>query len=490
MPDQNLWRNSAHMLAALIRDRRISPVELLDAQLSAIERFNPTLNAIVTLAADSAREAAHEAERAVMRGDKLGGLHGLPIGIKDITVTNGIRTTFGCPLYADHVPTEDAEVVRRLKAAGAIVLAKTNTPEFAAGANTVNALFGATRNPWNPRLSPAGSSGGSAAAVASGMLPLAQGTDFGCSIRIPAAFCGIVGIRPTPGLTPNHPMPLIWDPGQVHGPLARNAEDAALMLDAMVGFSRISPISVAPPWQSAFDIVERFPDARGLQIAFVRDIAGIGVDAEIEAICRSTAIALRDCGATVDEIELDLSKGRAPYKAWRGAWMVGQQLDNLGRLDALGENLRRNVESGLTITAIDLAVAEKERAALFQKMSELFECYDFLLTPAAPVKPYPVDINFPREINGKTFDDYIDWIAPAFLITLLSLPAASVPAGLSADDLPVGLQIVGPRFTEPALLGLCKLIQEIKPIGWPPVATPNCKRLAFVQKDTVCLPRR
>src|SRR6185312_1801058 len=192
---QDLSRKAAHELAALVRAREISPVEVLDAHLAVIDRLNPTLNAIVTLVADSARKDARAAEQAVTRGDKLGPLHGLPIGIKDIVATAGIRTTYGCPLYADNVPAEDAEVVRRLKAAGAIVLAKTNTPEFAAGANTVNPVFGATRNPWNTALSPAGSSGGSAAAVASGMLPIAQGTDFGCSVRIPAAFCGIVGIR-------------------------------------------------------------------------------------------------------------------------------------------------------------------------------------------------------------------------------------------------------------------------------------------------------
>ena len=180
------------------------------------------------------------------------------------------------------MPDEDAEVVRRLKAAGAIVLAKTNTPEFACGANTNNALFGPTRNPWNPALSPAGSSGGSAVAVATGMVPLAQGTDFGCSIRIPAAFCGIVGIRPTPGLTPNTPMPLAWDPGQVHGALGRDAEDVAFMLDSMVGLSRLSPISVAPPWASALAEVERARDAKGLRVAYVPDIAGIGVEAEID----------------------------------------------------------------------------------------------------------------------------------------------------------------------------------------------------------------
>jgi amidase len=473
MMAEELWRKPAHELAALIRGRKISPVELLDAQLDAIKRFNPKLNAIVTLVADKAREDARAAEQVVMRGDKIGALHGLPIGIKDITATAGVRTTYGSPLYADNVPAEDAEVVRRLKEAGAIVLAKTNTPEFAAGANTVNPVFGATRNPWNPALSPAGSSGGSACAVATGMLPIAQGTDFGCSIRIPAAFCGIVGIRPTPGLTPNYPMPLAWDPGQVHGPLARTVEDAAMMLDAMAGFSRISPISVAPPWASAREIAAKTRDAKGLRIAFAPDIAGIGVDTEVEAICRKAATTLRSQGATVDEIAFDLSEGRDPYKVWRGVWMVGQQLHNLSRLDAFGSNLQGNVKSGLTLTTTDIAKAERVRFDLFQKTRELFDRYDLLLTPAAPVRPYPIEMNFPKEINGKTFDDYIDWIAPCFLITLLSLPAGSVPAGLTHDGLPVGLQVIGPRFEEPKIFGLMKLVQQANPIGWPPIVDKN-----------------
>src|ERR1700730_13330838 len=280
MGDESLTRKTARELAAMIKARAVSPVEVLDAHLAVIARVNPKLNAIVTLAAEQANDNARAVEAAVMRGERLGALAGLPIAIKDVTPTAGIRTTFGSPLYKDHVPEEDAEAVSRLKAAGAIVLAKTNTPEFATGANTVNALFGATRNPWNCALSPAGSSGGSAVAVATGMVPIAQGTDFGCSIRIPAAFCGIVGIRPTPGLTPNHPMPLAWDPGQVHGPMARSAEDTALMLDAMVGFSRISPVTTAPPWASAHAIVAAAKDAKGLRVAYVADIADIGVAPE------------------------------------------------------------------------------------------------------------------------------------------------------------------------------------------------------------------
>ena len=469
MVDESLACKSACELAALIKSRRASPLEVLEAHLAVIARINPELNAIVTLAADAARDAARAAEAAVMRGAELGPLHGLPIAVKDVTLTAGIRTTFGSPLYRDHVPDEDAEVVHRLKAAGAIVLAKTNTPEFATGANTVNGVFGATRNPWNPALSPAGSSGGSAAAVATGMVPLAQGTDFGCSIRIPAAFCGIVGIRPTPGLTPNHPMPLAWDPGQVHGPLARSAEDAALMLDAMVGFSPLSPISVAPPWTSALAEVAGCEHARGLRIAYAPDIAGIGVDAEIDAICRNTAQTLAQDGAVVDEIAFDVADGRDPYQTWRGAWMVGQQFARLAHLAQFGEDLKGNIEAGMKVTALDLAAAEHNRQEVFHRFRALFERFDILLTPAAPVKPYPVEMSFPNEINGRKLENYIDWIAPAFLITLVSVPAGSVPAGKTADGLPVGLQIVAPRFAEPRILALAKLVQRSHPIGWPPL---------------------
>jgi amidase len=466
--DEALTRKSAVELAAMMRTRVVSPVEVLDAHLSVIARLNPRLNAIVTLTADAAREGAQRSEARIAAGESLGPLEGLPFGVKDVTETAGIRTTYGSPLHADFVPEEDAEVVRRLKAAGAILLGKTNTPEFATGANTVNAVFGATRNPWNPALSPAGSSGGSAVAVASGMLPLAQATDFGASIRIPAAFCGIVGIRPTPGLTPNHPMPLGWDPGQVHGPLARSAEDAALMLDAMVGLSRLSPISVAPPWRSAREVVAGANDARGLRIAYASDIAGIGVDPEIDDICQAAARRLGDAGAVVEEIALDVSEGRDPYQVWRGAWMVGQQHTRLERRAEFGEHLRGGVERGLAVTAADLAAAETTRLAVFHRFRALFERFDVLLTPAAPVKPFPVGMNFPVEINGRRLENYIDWIAPAFLVTLVSLPAGSVPAGKTADGLPVGLQIVAPRFEEPLILSVAKLVQQANPIGWPP----------------------
>jgi amidase len=468
--DASLARKSACELATLIKSRAVSPVEVLDAHLAVIGRVNPKLNAIVTLAADAARKQAQDLETALTREDQLGPLAGLPIGVKDITPTAGIRTTYGSPLYKDHVPEEDGEVVARLKAAGAIVLGKTNSPEFAAGAHTVNAVFGATRNPWNPALSPAGSSGGSAVAVATGMVPLAQGTDFGGSVRVPAAFCGIVGLRATPGLTPNYPAALAWDFGQVHGPLARSVEDAALMFDAMVGLSRRSPISVPPPWPSTLETVRRCEDARGLRVTYVTDIAGIGVDPEIDAICRQAARGLEQAGAAVEEIKFDAADGRDPYQTWRGAWMVGRQFSRLSRLEEFGTNLKGNVEAGLKVTALDIAAAEAKREQVFQRFRDLFERYDLLLTPTAPVKPFPVEMNFPSEIAGRKLENYIDWIAPTFLITLVSLPAGSVPAGITRDGLPVGLQVVAPRFEEPRILSTMKLVQQAHPIGWPPNA--------------------
>jgi amidase len=238
----------------------------------------------------------------------------------------------------------------------------------------------------------------------------------------------------------------------------------------MVGFSRLSPISVAPPWKSARAEVERAADMRGLRVAYVSDIAGLGVDAEIDAICRKAALGLAASGATVEETTFDASDGRAPYQTWRGAWMVGQQFARLHVLEQLGDNLKGNIKAGLKVTALDLAEAELTRAKIFQRFRVLFERFDVLLTPAAPVKPYPVEKNFPDEINGRKFDNYVDWIAPAFLITLMSLPAGSVPAGKTADGLPVGLQIVAPRFEEPRILSVAKFVQRATRLGWPPLA--------------------
>jgi amidase len=465
----DITRLSACEMADAIANRSLSSREVLDAHLARIEAVNPKLNAIVTLAADEARTMARAMDDGAASAGERGPLHGLPVLIKDVTLTKGLRTTYGSPLYRDFVPDVDAEAVTRLRKAGAIILGKTNTPEFAAGANTVNPVFGATRNPWNTDLSPAGSSGGSAAAVAGRLAPLAQGTDFGCSIRIPASFCGLVGLRTTPGLIPNRPMPMPWDPGQVHGPLARSAEDAALMLDAMTGFDPLWPISLPPLWQSARREVAQFETMKGLRVAYVTDLSGLGVDAEVDALCRAAALRLQALGAAVDEIALDLSDGFAPYKKLRGEWMVGQQFERLDRLETFGPNLQGNVKDGLQVTVTDIAAAEAARQRVQERIREFFGRYDLLLTPAAPVTPYPITQNFPDVINGRKLDNYIDWIAQAFLITLVSFPAASAPAGLSAAGLPVGVQIVGPRLSEPRLLGVSKLVMRDAGIGFAPI---------------------
>ncbi len=341
---------SAVELARLVRTKKASPVEVVEAHLAAIERINPAVNAFCTVAAEKALAWAREAERAVKKRAKLRALHGVPVAIKDLTLTADIRTTFGSTLFRDHVPTEDAEVVRRLKAAGAIVLGKTNTPEFGAGANTVNKVFGATRNPWNTALSASGSTGGGAAALAARMAPLAEGTDFAGSLRTPAAFCGVVGLRTTAGLVPKHPAAMPWHDQSVAGPMARSAEDCALLLDAMTGLSGKSPLSAPAPWKSARDAVAKARSLRGLRLAYAPDIAGIGVDEEIERICRSAACGLRDAGAALEEIEFNLSDGRDAFLALRGEAMVGNHFDRLERIGELGDNLAGNIRAGLALT--------------------------------------------------------------------------------------------------------------------------------------------
>ena len=458
-------------LARLVRTKALSPVEILKAHLDAIARANPAINAICTLAEEQATEAARASEDAVMRGRALGPLHGVPIGIKDVTPTAGIRTTYGSPLYAEHVPEEDAEVVTRLKTAGAIVVGKTNTPEFATGANTVNKVFGATRNPWDLRLTAGGSTGGGAAAVAARMLPLAEGTDVGCSLRVPAAYCGVVGLRPTAGVVPNSAEPQPWDVTTVHGPVARNATDAGLMLDAMAGVSASSPISFDPPWRGKLaKMVEETRDLRDLSIGYVADIAGLGVDAEVERICRSAALGLSQAGASVTQLTLDLADGVDAYQVLRGEWMVAQYTDRLDRLHEFGANLAGNIKSGLVLTTRDLAVAERKRAEIWHRLRRFFEDCDLLLTPTVPVPPFPVENNYPTEIGGRKLDNYTTWFAPAFIVSLVALPAASVPAGMTSSGLPVGIQIIGPRCSEPRILACAKFIAELNPIGRPPQA--------------------
>lgn len=464
--NEDFTRFSATRLSQLMVKGELSPVELMRACLAQVERHNGSVNAICTLS-ETAMQEAHEAEQRLQQGGDLGILHGLPVGIKDVTATAGLRTTFGAPLYSKNVPEVDAVVVQRLKKAGAIVLGKTNTPEFAAGAHTDNRVFGVTRNPWNLSLSAGGSTGGGAAALATGMICLADGTDLGGSLRVPASFCGVVGLRPSPGLVPVYPSAFPWDNLQSAGPMARFAEDVGLMLQAMCG-----PSPLTPPLQSAegrdFVAAVRSKVTGTFRLAYCPDIAGIDVDPQIESVCRKAAFGMEDYGFAVEEVSLDLSFARKAFLALRGLWMVAHHFDHLDKLEHFGKNLSGNIRAGLGVTTRELAAAEKARARLWEIFYKFFLKWDFLLTPCTAVPPFPVDINYPETIAGKKMETYIDWIAPTFVLSLTGLPAVSVPCGLDVEKLPVGLQIVGPSFGEESVLALTKQIQDANPLGFPP----------------------
>ena len=453
---------SATDTARLVRGRELSAVEVVQAALARVEQHNPALNAVVTLN-PQAMDDARALDRRIAAGENPGPLAGVPVGIKDVTQVAGLRTTFGSPLYRDHVPEEDALVVRRLRAAGAVILGKTNTPEFAAGGNTWNDVFGRTRNPWNPAKSAGGSTGGGAAALATGMIGLAEGTDLGGSLRIPASFCGVVGLRPSPGLVPTWPSDWAWDTLQVTGPMARTAADVALMLQAVAGPSPLAPIRQPVDGRDFVAAVRKGP-AKDLRVAYCPDIAGIGIDPGIESVCRRAAHRLAECGVGVDEIALDLSAGREAFLALRGLWWMQDRLD---RLEEFGINVKHNTRAGLAGLVPDIAKAETARGRIWHTFRTFFERYDHLLTPTMAVPPFPVEQNYPDTVAGKVMQTYVDWIAPTFVLSLTGLPVASVPCGLDGEGMPVGMQIVGRPEGEEAVLALAARMQEMVPIGLP-----------------------
>jgi amidase len=468
MTDDSIALRSATEIARRVRARQLSPVEVLEACLARVEALNPAINAVVTLN-PAAMDAARGLERRISAGEEVGPLAGVPVGIKDVTQVGGVRTTFGSPLFADHVPEEDALVVRRLRAAGAVILGKTNTPEFAAGGNTFNEVFGRTRNPWNPERSAGGSTGGGAAGLATGMIALAEGTDLGGSLRIPASFCGVVGLRPSVGLVPTVPSDYVWDTLQVTGPMARTAEDVALALQATAGPSPEAPL-VQPVAGRDFVAAVRSADARGLRIAYCRDVAGIGIDAEVERVCREAAFALADAGATVEEIDLDLSYGRKAFLSLRGLWFVSMLYPHLEKLEAFGVNVANNLRSGLGTSVEALGAAEAARKRIRADFAALFARYDHLLTPTMAVSPFPVVENYPRTVGGREMETYVDWLAPTYVLSLTGLPIGSVPAGLDPGGMPCGLQVVGKPFGEEGVLALMAVMQRVRPLGRPPLA--------------------
>jgi amidase len=434
------------------------------AVLARIDAVNPRVNAYVTVARESALAAARAATAALRRGRTLPPLHGVPVSIKDLTPTKGIRTTWGSTIFADHVPAEDALVVERLRAAGAIVVGKTNTPEFGAGGNTFNAVFGATRNPWNPALTCGGSSGGAAVALATGMGPLAQGSDLGGSLRTPAAFCGVVGFRTTPGLVPVYPKELAWDTLAVSGPMARTVRDTALMLSVIAGPDDRAPLSYQVDTRAFLRSVRR-PSVRGWRVAWTPDLAGlVPVDAEVARVAEDATRVFRSLGARVEAACPSFAEVNEIVLGTRGLTMAALHGDKLARWrDVMQEGLVWNIEQGLRLTATDIARAETLRTALWHRVRAFMATRDLLVLPTVAVPPFPVEQPYPAEINGKPLDNYTQWFFLTYGITVTGLPVISVPCGFTRDGLPVGLQIVGRRCQETAVLAAAAAFEAAAP---------------------------
>jgi amidase len=440
--DDDLCTRPATELAALLRAREVSARELVDAHLDRIERLNPALNAIVTLDADGARAAADAADARLAAGEPVGPLHGLPVAHKDTHATGGMRTTWGSPLHADTVPEQDELVVARLKAAGAIRVGKTNVPEFAAGSHTFNTLFGATHNPYRHGLSAGGSSGGAAAALAAGLVPIAEGSDMGGSLRNPAAFCNVVGLRPTPGRVPSHPTTIGWSQLSVQGPMARTVGDVALALSALAGPDPRVPISLESPGTS---LAAPLPtELTGLRVAWAPDLGGrVPVDPAITAVLEASLGVFTDLGATVEADCPDLTGADEAFGVLR-AWLFEASYGDLVRRhpDQVKETIRWNAARGAELTGADVGRAEAAHTRLYEQVVAFFERYDVLLAPTTQVLPFPVEVEYPTSAGGVEFDDYLGWMRSCTLVSATGCPALSVPGGFTPDGLPVGLQVV------------------------------------------------
>jgi amidase len=458
-------------LAKLYRTRKVSPLEVMQAVLARIDAVNPAVNAIVTLTRDAALREARRATASLRRGSTLPPLFGVPVGIKDVTPTKGIRTTFGSKLFESHVPDEDALVVQRLRAAGAIVIGKTNTPEFAFGPNTVNTVFGATRNPWNLALTAGGSSGGSAAALATGMCPLAEGTDLGGSLRGPASYCGVIGFRTTPGLIPRYPSVLAWDTYSVEGPMARTVADAALMLSAMAGVDERSPLSYEVDTRD-FARAVRAPSVKGWRIACAPDLGGLmTLDDEVRAVFERAAGVFRTAGARVEKSGPDFGEVPEIVRLTRGLLMVARHADKLAEHRAiLQPGLVENTEQGLALTPVEVARGELLRTRLWQRVSEFLSERDLLITPTSATPPFPVDQPHATEINGRPIGKAMQRSYLTYAFSVLGLPAISIPCGFTKGGLPVGLQIVGKRRGEAAVLRAAAAFEAAQP--WAPHVPP------------------
>ena len=448
----------------MIRDERVSAIEVLEAHLLRIERVNPRVNAICTLVENAARGAARDRDETLRRGDPVGSLHGLPIAIKDLELTKGIRTTFGSRIYRDFVPDQNALFVDRLVNAGAIVIGKTNTPEFGAGSQTFNDVFGRTFNPYDSTKTCGGSSGGAAAALACGMVPIADGSDLGGSTRNPPSFCNVVGLRPSPGRIPRWPTRDPWNDLSVLGPLARNVADVALLLSVLAGPDPKAPLSISEPGET-FDAPLEC-DVRGVRAAWSPDLGCFPVERAVLDVLEAALPVFSDLGCQVEEAHPDFSDADEIFQTLRAHSFASEHAHELkAHRDLLKDTVVWNIEKGLSLNARDLARAHLQRARLYDRVRQFFEIFDFLILPVTQVVPFDIENEWVREIDGVELETYIDWMRSCFYISITGHPALSVPAGFTKDGLPVGIQIVGRYRSELDVLRLGHAFEQATGYG-------------------------
>lgn len=446
-------------IARRIRQGEVSALEVLEHHLSVVETVNPKVNAIVTLTEDQAREDAKAADASLARGEIAGPLHGLPVAHKDLINTKGVRTTMGSPIFSDNVPDEDALIVERLKTAGAVSIGKSNTPEFGAGSQTFNPVFGATRNPYDLSKTCGGSSGGAAVALACGMVPIADGSDLGGSLRNPANFCNVVGFRPSPGRVPVWPSIAGWFPLSVQGPMARTVEDTALMLSAIAGPDRRSPISIEESGDRFRLPLDR--DFTGTRIAWSLDLGGLPVDTRVKSILQSQRHVLSDIGCEVVESDPDFTGADEAFQVWR-AWRFELGFGALlpDHRDRMKDTVIWNIEAGQRLSGSDVSRAEQKRTEIYHRVRLFLEENEFLICPVSQVPPFDIETEYVTQINGVSMETYIDWMRSCYFISVTGCPAISVPCGFTMDGLPVGIQIVGRHHDDWGVLQLAYAFQQ------------------------------
>jgi amidase len=443
-----------------MRSKDVSAREVLDAHLERIEAVNPAVNALVTVTAERAADDAARADEAILHGEPLGPLHGLPVAHKDLVATAGIRTTAGSPIFADAVPEADDLLVERVRAAGAVLVGKTNTPEFGAGSQTFNPVFGATRNPYDPTKTCGGSSGGAAVALACGMVPIADGSDLGGSLRNPAAFCNVVGFRPSPGRVPSWPTSNAWQDLSVDGPMGRTVGDVALMLSALAGPDARVPISLPEPGRILAEPLD--VDLAAPRVAWAPDAAGtMPFDPRIPPIADRARDTFAGSGCRIEEAFPDLRDAREVFLTMR-AHMFASELAELldDHRHQMKDTLVWNIEEGLRLTGADLARAELARTRLIERVAAFFDRFDFLVMPVTQVVPFDVEVEYPTHIDGSPMATYLDWMESCWCITVTGCPAISVPGGFTDDGLPVGVQIVGRRGDDLGVLRLAHAFER------------------------------